>query len=127
LKHGGGAIERVERDGKIFFVIRDYAKMREVWAGLLKEVQRIKSQGDFEAGKRLIEDYGVIVDREVHANVLERYAKLGVRPYAGFIQPVLEPVMRDGKIVDVTVRYPDDFAQQMLDFSAKYTLLPTYN
>lgn len=127
LTQGGGAVEKVERNGDVYYVVRDYDKLREVWGTLLKEVQRIKSQGDFAAGRDLIEKYGVNVDAAVHRNVLARYAKLGVRPYSGFIQPVLVPVLKDGKIVDVTIDYPNDFTKQMLDFSAKHSLLPTYN
>ncbi len=120
-------IERVDKDGKIYFVIRDYDKLRKLWGELLKEVQRIKSTGDFEAGKKLIETYGVNVDQEIHKNVLERYKKLGVKPYSGFIQPVLTPVKTGDKITDVKISYPTDFAQQMLDFSEKYSFLDTYN
>jgi dipeptidyl-peptidase-3 len=120
-------IERVEKDGNIYFVIHDYDKLRTIWGELLKEVQRIKSRGDFEAGKKLIEDYGVKVDKTVHDNVLTRYKKLGVKPYSAFIQPKLVPVMKDGKISDVEVTYPADFMAQMLEYSAKYSHLPTYN
>jgi dipeptidyl-peptidase-3 len=120
-------IERVDKDGKIYFVIRDYPALRKLWGQLLREVQRIKSEGDFEAGKALIEDYGVKVDRAVHENVLGRYQKLGVKPYSGFIQPKLTPVMKGGVIVDVTIEYPTDFTRQMLDHGKRYQLLPTYN
>lgn len=120
-------IEKVTQDGKIYYVIRDYAKLRELWGELLREVQRIKSQGDFEAGRKLIEEYGVKIDPEVHANVLERYSKLPVKPYSGFIQPELVPVMENGKITDVKVEYPTDFAEQQLRFSEKYSYLPIYN
>lgn len=121
-------IERKTRDGKTFFVINDYQKLRELFGQLLGEVQRIKSQGDYEAAKALVETYGVKVDKELHAEVLERNARLNRAPYAGFINPVLKPV-RDaaGKITDVTVEYPDDFTQQMLYYGDNYSFLPLYN
>ena len=120
-------IERVEKDGNIYFVIRDYEKLRVLFGQLLAEIQRIKSTGDFEAGKNLIENYGVKVDRAVHTNVLKRYAKLGVKPYSGFIQPKLVPLMEGEEVIDVKVEYPTDFTKQMLEYSEKYTTLPTYN
>lgn len=120
-------IERVDKDGKIYFVVRDYDKLRALFGELLKEVQRIKSEGDFEAGKNLIENYGVKVDREIHANVLERYGKLNAKPFSAFIQPRLVPVMRAGQIVDVKVEYPEDFVAQQLEYGKKYGFLPTSN
>jgi len=114
-------IERKERDGKTFFVVNDYEKLRSLFGELLKEIQRIKSEGDFEAGKNLIENYGVQVDQEIHAEVLERAEKLKSAPYGGFINPVLVPVTdADGNITDVKVEYPSDFTQQMLMYSEKY-------
>ncbi len=120
-------IERIDRGGNTYYTIRDYQKLRDLWAQLLREVQRIKSQGDYEAGKKLIETYGVKIDRAVHQNVLNRYAKLKAKPYSGFIQPELVPVMKDGAIVDVRVEYPTDFSDQMLRFSERYSFLPTIN
>jgi dipeptidyl-peptidase-3 len=120
-------IERVEKDGKTYFVVRDYDKLRQLFGELLKEVQRIKSQGDYKAGKKLIETYGVKVDQELHAQVLERWEVLGVAPYSGFIQPKLVPVMDGETITDVKVEYPDDFVQQMLEYGDNYAFLPTYN
>ncbi len=120
-------IERVDKDGKTYFVVRDYDKLRALFGQLLQEVQRIKSQGDFAAGKKLIETYGVKVDQDLHQQVLARWEALGVAPYAGFIQPKLTPVMEGERIVDVKLEYPADFMQQMLEYGEKYSFLPTYN
>ncbi len=120
-------IERVEKDGKTTFKINDYGKLRELFGQLLREVQRIKSQGDYAAGRALVETYGVKVDRKLHDEVLRRYAALQIAPYAGFINPRLVPVEKDGKIVDVKVEYPDNFVVQMLEYGETYSLLPTYN
>lgn len=121
-------IEKVVRDGKTYFDIKDYGKLRELFGELLKEVQRIKSQGDYEAGKNLIENYGVQVDTELHAEVLERSKKLNIPPYGGFINPKLVPVTDEsGAITDVKVEYPADFAEQMLDYGKNYSFLPEKN
>ena len=120
-------IERVDEDGKTYFVIRDYEALRELFGRLLREIQRIKSQGDFEAGRDLVETYGVQVDPELHAQVLERFEKLGIAPYGGFINPKLVPMMEGDEIVDVEIEYPDDFTEQMLYYGQEYSLLPTYN
>jgi len=120
-------IERVERAGKTYFVIRDYAKLRDLFGELLREIQRIKSEGDYEAGKNLVESYGVEVDEALHAQVLKRYAKLGAKPYSGFIQPKLTPVMKNGEVVDTTITYPSDYTEQMLRYGDEYSYLPTYN
>ena len=107
-------IERKTRDGRTYYVVNDYQKLRTLFGQLLREVQRIKSQGDYEAGKELVENFGVKVDVELHQQVLERYAKLDRAPYAGFINPVLKPVKdADGRITDVQVEYPEDFTQQI--------------
>jgi dipeptidyl-peptidase-3 len=120
-------IERVEKDGKTYFVVNDYDALRVLFGQLLSEVQRIKSEGDFAAGKALVETYGVEVDKDLHAQVLERYAALKIAPYAGFIQPRLVPVMEGEEIVDVHVEYPADFAEQMIEFGTKHSFLPTVN
>ncbi|MEE9161958.1 MAG: dihydrofolate reductase, partial [Candidatus Neomarinimicrobiota bacterium] len=120
-------IERIERDGKTYFFINDYERLRELFGDLLREVQRIKSQGDYEACRQLVETYGVKVDPELHAEVLERYARLGIAPYGGFINPKLTPVMAGDEIVDVEISYPDDFTEQMLEYARDYSFLPTYN
>jgi dipeptidyl-peptidase-3 len=120
-------IEKKVENGKTFFVINDYLKLRVLFGELLKELQRIKSQGDYKAGKDLIENYGVKVDLALHKEVLERYKKLAMAPYQGFIQPKLVPTMKDGKIVDVKVEYPSSFTNQMLEYSKNYSYLPAIN
>lgn len=113
---GDGVIERVRKKGKTFFVIRDFMALRLLFGQLLAEVQRIKSEGDYEAARQLIETYGVKVDSELHAEILERYERLGVAPYAGFINPEYVPVEENGEIVDVRISYPEDFLTQMLNY-----------
>lgn len=119
-----GAVSMVEKDGKNYIEITDYDKLRELFGELLREVQRIKSQGDYQAGKNLIENYGVQVDAEIHAEVLERSEALNIPPYGGFINPRLVPVTDDnGEITDIKVEYPDDFTKQMLEYGEKYSFL----
>lgn len=120
-------IEKVTKDGKTYFIINDYDKLRLLFGELLKEVQRIKSEGDYEAGKSLVENYGVKVDPVLHKEVKERYAKLNLAPYSGFINPELVPVEKNGEIVDIRVDYPDDFTRQMMIYSKESSFLPTYN
>jgi dipeptidyl-peptidase-3 len=120
-------VEFVKKDGKTYVRINDYKKLRELFGQLLKEIQRIKSEGDFNGGKNLVETYGVKVDAALHNEVLERYKKLNVKPYRGFIQPQLVPVMDGDKITDVKVEYPQSFFQQMIDFGKKYSYLPVKN
>ncbi len=120
-------IEMVQKDGKTYVKINDYDKLRKLFGDLLREIQRIKSEGDYNAGMALVEDYGTIVDQKLLDEVLTRYEKLQIKPYSGFIQPRLVPVEKDGKIVDVKVEYPEDFMQQMLEFGKKYSFLPIYN
>ncbi|MEQ9289358.1 MAG: dihydrofolate reductase [Cyclobacteriaceae bacterium] len=117
-------IEKKVRDGKTFFVVNDYDKLRTLFGQLLREVQRIKSEGDFAAGQALIEGYGVKVDQELHREVLERSKNLKSAPYGGFINPELRPVNNEnGEITDISVHYPEDFTQQMLDYGEKYSFL----
>lgn len=111
------------RDGKTYFDIQDYEALRHLFGQLLAEVQRIKSEGDYEAGKALVENYGVQVDPMMHQEVLDRTARFKSAPYGGFINPRLVPVEEDGAITDVRVEYPDDFAQQMLEYGEKYSNL----
>lgn len=120
-------IERKVRNGKTYFVVNDYDKLRTLFGQLLREVQRIKSEGDYQAGKDLVENYGVKVDQKLHREVLERNAKLNIAPYGGFINPKLTAVEKDGKIVDVTVEYPKDFTKQMMYYGEKYNYLPVVN
>ena len=116
-------IARVMKDGKTYFVINDYQKLRELFGKLLAEVQRITSEGDYEAAKNLIENYGVQVDQALHKEVLERYAKLNLAPYSGFVNPVYTPVIENGRIVDVKVSYTEGYVEQMLRYGKEYSFL----
>ncbi len=116
-------IEWVESDGKRYVVVNDFDKLRTLFGELLYEVQRIKSEGDFEAGRDLIESYAVKIDSELHAEVLERYSKLGIEPYSGFVNPHYELVMDGDRVVDVVVSYPANYVEQMLDYSTSYSAL----
>lgn len=121
-------IEKVVKNNKTYFVIRDYAKLRVLFGDLLREIQRIKSEGDFEAGKALVETYGVKVDQAIHKEVLERNAKFKSAPYSGFVNPVLTPVTdADGNITDIKVVQPVGFVEQMLEYAKNYTTLPNEN
>jgi len=114
-------IEKVKKNNKTFYIINDYNKLRELFGDLLGEIQRIKSEGDFEAGKNLIENYGVKVDQELHKEVLERNSKFTSAPYSGFINPELVLVKdEDGNVIDVKIQQPTSFASQMLSYSEKY-------
>ena len=120
-------IEMVVDNGKTYFVIRDYEALRKLFGQLLNDIQRIKSEGDYEAGKDLVETYGVIVDKKIHEEVLARTEPLNIAPYAGFMQPRLVAVEKDGEIMDVWVEYPDDFIEQMLEYEREYSFLPIDN
>jgi len=121
-------IEKVVRDGNIYFNITNYDKLHDLFGQLLKETQRIKSEGDFQAVQSLVEGYGVKVDQEIHANVLDRNKKFKSAPYAGFINPVLVPeVNADGDIKSIDVKYAKDFSSQMLYYSRYYNFLPNLN
>lgn len=121
-------IERIERNGKTYFKINDYEKLHQLFGALLKETQRIKSEGDYEAGKELVETYGVKVDQKLHQEVLERNKKFNIAPYRGFVNPVLVPLMDDaGEITDIVITYPKTFAEQMLYYSKNYNFLPLEN
>ncbi|WP_303178300.1 dihydrofolate reductase [uncultured Butyricimonas sp.] len=109
-------IERVVRDGKTYFTIRDYDALRQLFGKLLAEIQRVKSEGDFEGARNLIEGYGVRIDPVLHQEVLERYRKLNVAPYAGFVNPEYKLVEKEGNITDVEITYPTDFLAQMLEY-----------
>jgi dipeptidyl-peptidase-3 len=123
----GNVISMFKRDGKTFVQVNDYNKLRDLFGQLLREIQRIKSEGDYKAGKALVEGYGVQVDPVLHKEILERYAKLNMKPYKGFIQPRLTPVMNGNEITDVKVEYPDNFFQQMMEYGQKYAFLPVKN
>jgi len=117
-------IEKKTKDNKTYFVINDYTKLRNLFAELLKEVQRIKSTGDYANGKILVENYAITVDQVLHKEILERYKKLNVAPYGGFINPKFTLVEKDGKVTDVKLEYPDDYTKQMLEYSKNYSFLP---
>ncbi len=120
-------VEKLTIGGKTFIRINDYQKMRDLTGELLREVQRIKSEGDYAAGRELVEQYGVAVDQDLHQEVLERWKKLNIAPFAGFINPVLQPVKHNGQILDVLISYPDDFASQMLYYADHYRCMCAYN
>ena len=116
-------IEKKVRDGKTYFVVNDFEALRGLFGDLLAEVQRIKSEGDYEAGKALVETYAVNIDYDLHKEVLERYASLGLKPYGGFVNPDIVPVMKGGKIVDYKIEYAGSYLDQMLQYGRKYSTL----
>jgi len=121
-------VEFKQRDGKTFVVVNDYEKMHKLLGVLLGDIQRVKSEGDFEGAKKLVEDYGVKVDQKLHDEVLARYKKLELKPYKGFVNPVLTAVKdTKGNIKEVKVSYTEGYTEQMLRYSGKYSPLPTYN
>ncbi|MBA4139406.1 MAG: dihydrofolate reductase [Segetibacter sp.] len=120
-------VELVKRTGKTYVQVNDYNKLRNLFGELLREIQRIKSEGDYNAGRDLVENYGVKVDPQLHNEVLQRYATLNIKPYRGFIQPKLTPVVKAGQIADLKVEYPKSFYQQMVEYGQKYGLLPVKN
>ncbi len=117
----------VKRDNKTYVQINDYAKLRTLFGQLLREIQRIKSEGDFKAGQALVENYGVKVDQTLHKEILDRYSKLGIKPYRGFIQPKLTAVKSGEKITDVKIEYPTSFFAQMMEYGKNYSYLGTVN
>ena len=120
-------IELVKENGKTYVVVNDFEGLRELFGKLLWEVQRIKSEGDFEACRALIERYAVNIEPTLHAEVLERYASLGIAPYSGFVNPVYEVITEGDKIVDIRPTYTEGYTEQMLRYSATYSVLPTLN
>lgn len=118
-----GTIEKKMRDGKTYFVVNDYEALRGLFAELLAEIQRIKSEGDYAAGKNLVETYAVNIDPQLHKEVLERYAALNLKPYGGFVNPDIVPVEKEGKVVDYKIVYVDNYLQQQLDYGKKYRTL----
>lgn len=124
LDNGYGAVELKKIDGKTYLIVNDYQKLRQVFAHLLAEVQRIKSEGDFLAARELVEAYGVNVDDELHNEILERYKTLNIAPYKGFLNPWLKIIYTDnGKVKDVVADYTETYEQQMLRYSHEYGLL----
>ncbi|MGB5171413.1 MAG: dihydrofolate reductase [Eudoraea sp.] len=121
-------IERVNRDGKTFYNINDYEKLRQLFGELLRETQRIKSEGDFEAAQNLVEGYGVKVDQEIHAEVLERNSQFKSAAYTGFVNPILTPITNEkGEITDVSIEYAKGFTEQMLNYAKNYSFLTPGN
>ncbi len=120
-------VELIKVNNKTYVRINDYNKLRNLFGQLLREIQRIKSEGDYKAATALVETYGVNVDPVLHKEIISRYATLGIKPYRGFIQPVLAPVLEGDNIIDVKVTYPTSFFQQMMDYKKKYSFLPTMN
>jgi dipeptidyl-peptidase-3 len=123
-EQGGDVVTLEKRDGKTFLHIHDYEALRQLFARLLAEIQRIKSEGDFEAARTLVERYAVRVDPALHAEILERYEKLNLAPYKGFINPQMLPVLDDqGEICDIQLNYSESYAHQMLRYSSEYGTL----
>lgn len=129
-EHGkqDNVVEFVKRNGKTYVKINDYAKLRELFGKLLAEIQRVKSEGDFEGARRLVEDYGVKVNPELHKEILARYEKLNISPYKGFINPEFKAVTdKKGNVTDVKVVYGESYEHQMLRYSKDYSFLPFVN
>ncbi len=120
-------IEWVKKDGKSYIVVNDFEALRKLFGELLFEVQRIKSTGDYEAGRKLVEEYAVKIDPELHKEVLERYNKLGIEPYSGFVNPDYELVENNGEIVDVKLVAKTNYIEQMLHYSKEWSFLPSLN
>jgi dipeptidyl-peptidase-3 len=125
---GENVIERKEKEGKTYFVINDYKKLQALFGELLAEIQRVKSEGDFQGAKLLVENYAVKVEPELHKEVLTRYGKLGLAPYSGFVNPVYK-VEKDagGNITNITLDFSEDYITQMLRYSKEHSWLPVYN
>ena len=126
LEHGkkDNVVELVTKNGKTYVKINDYRRLRELFGKLLAEIQRIKSEGDYAAGAKLVEQYAVKVDPKLHREVLDRYAKLSIAPYKGFVNPVYTPVLDDkGRIIDIDVTYEEDYLPQMFRYSRDYSPL----
>lgn len=121
-------VEYKVRDGKTYVVVNDYTKLRTLFGDLLAEIQRIKSEGDFNGAKAIVANYAVKVDQKLHKEVLERYKTLNMKPYKGFVNPVFQLVQdKDGKITDVKISYTEGYAEQMMRYSKEFSTLPTYN
>ena len=123
-EQGGGVITLERREGKTFVKISDYEALRGLFARLLAEIQRIKSEGDYDAARQLVERYAIKVDAQLHEEVLSRYKQLNLAPYKGFINPLLKPVLDDnGDICDIQVSYTESYVEQMLRYSSEYGTL----
>lgn len=126
LDHGkkDKVVELVKKNGKTYVKINDYKKMRDLIGQMLNEIQRIKSEGDYKAGNELVRKYAVKVDPKIHEEVINRFSKLDIPPYRGFINPVYTPVLDDnGEIIDVTISYPENYVEQMMRLSRDYSPL----
>lgn len=124
----GNVIEKITRDGKTYYNINDYDKLHDLFGQLLRETQRIKSEGDYAAAEALVEGYGVKVDQELHKEILERNKQFTAAPYSGFVNPILVPEMNeDGEITAIKVVQPESFDEQMLDYSERFGFLPEVN
>ena len=117
-------IEQKKINGKTFFVVNDYEKLKNLFGELLREIQRIKSEGDYDAAENLVESYGVRVDQELLKEAKERYAKLNLAPYSGFVQPKIKPVYKDGKLVEIVLEVgKETFVEQMIRYGKEYSFL----
>jgi dipeptidyl-peptidase-3 len=115
-------VELIVRDGKTYVVINDYEKLRSLFGELLAEIQRIRSTGDFDAGKKMVESYGIKVDKTLHTEVLTRFKKLNLAPYRGFVNPVYEAIRnKEGKVIDVHINYTENYIEQQLRYSSQYS------
>lgn len=123
----GNVIEWVKQDGKTYVVVNDFDELRRLFGEMLREMQRIKSEGDYASGAALVERYGVSVDPELHAEVRDRYYALNIEPYGGFVNPEFELVEKDGKVTDVRIVYTNNYTEQMLGYSRNYSFLPNIN
>ena len=120
-------IEWVKHEGKTYVVVNDFERLRALFGEMLYEIQRIKSEGDYEQGRALVEKYAVKIDPELHKEVRTRYYALHIEPYGGFVNPEYELIEKDGKVVDVKLTYPTDYAKQMMGYSTDYSFLPNIN
>ncbi len=120
-------VERKVKDGKTYFVVNDFEALRVIFGDLLREIQRIKSEGDFKSAEKLVENYGVKVDEKLKLEVKDRFAKIKSRPYNGFMQPKLVPIMDGDKMKDVRIKYPANFVNQMLEYGSDFGFLPPIN
>ena len=124
LHHSNGAVELIRREGKTFVKVNDYTRLRTLFATLLAEIQRIKSEGDYEAARELVETYAIKVDEQLHQEILDRYQRLNLAPYKGFLNPWMKPVVNtEGEITDIVLDYSESFTEQMMRYSKEYSFL----
>jgi len=120
-------IEKITKDGKTYFVVNDYKKLQDIFGQLLREIQRITSEGDFDSGRKLVENYGIQIDQEIHQEVLQRSAQFNSAPYGGFLNPEYTLVLENGEIIDILINHNDEFKDQMMKYARDYSFLPTVN